>query len=161
MYGPITTLKKYFTKLLKNHCFKGNSTQVKWNTPGAHLYWFCTTCTFLMILLCLSFTLIQMSDSSVSPRRICLMPWQLHLIWCGSPASGLSKEKKNVISVCKVFTVNINTSQVISPPKICPNILWSIQSQGLRFTGNKPVVVRMMMSTIERHSLLNAWLSTN
>ena len=43
----------------------------------------------------------------------------------------------------RVIHSDINTSQVISPPppKICSNIWWSIQSQGLKFTGNNPVVI--------------------
>ena len=43
-----------------------------------------------------------------------------------------------------------------SPPRYVLIFFLSIQSQGLKFTGNNPVVIRMMMSKFERRSLLNA-----
>ena len=50
----------------------------------------------------------------------------------------------------------INRTEKYVPLYICPDIFGSIQFQKLKFTGNKPLVVRMMMSKIERRPLLNA-----
>ena len=48
----------------------------------------------------------------------------------------------------------LNPTHKVSSLYICPNIFGSTQFQ--KFTGNEPLVVRMMMSKIERHPLLNA-----